>query len=355
MKLRSITIALLAVSILAALLVPAVLSQDRCTETLDGDGTINGEWATGCNSSTTAPGSGSGSRYARFYTFTLEESSEVTITLESSDADTYLYLREGETKTGTALRSNDDDGSTERSWIREILSDGTYTIEATTFSNGETGSFTLTISGISEEETRSNRVLVANPGPGHFHHDTDRHSSGAIFHSLNVDIYDVSVGGQFENPHSASEDAFYYGFVLRNNGNSPAIFFTVHSNRVWRLGIGDSVYTGTAPGLRTGEFQENYVGIVVVGKWAAFSLNGTRLTNSRGHNLFPVGSDTGSGNVFVGGAGQNGGITHYHSVKVHEIIPDDLVEDQKEASEFSKEFASKGGVFDKLDITVPNP
>ena len=359
MRLRSITIALLAVSILAALLVPAVLSQDECIETLDGDGTVTGEWSSGCDSSTDAPGSGDGSRHARFYTFALEESAEVTITLESSDADTYLYLREGETKTGTALRSNDDDGSTERSWIREILSDGTYTIEATTYSNGETGDFSLTVSGISEEETRSDSVLISAPGPGHFHHDTERFSSGAVYHSLDVDIYDAAVRGWFENPHSASEDAFSYGFVLRGNTNDTSIFFMVYSDRQWRIQIGDAGHRGTANGLRTDAFRSNYLSVVVVGKLASFWLNGTPLTNSRGQDLFHVGSGTGSGDVLVRGAGQNGSITHYERVKVYEIIPDDLVEDGKEASELSRElsqgFTFKEDSFDDLEFTLPDP
>lgn len=360
MRFRSVTIVLLIVSILAALLVPAVLSQeDDCTETLVGDGTISGEWAAGCDSSTPAPKPGDGTRYARFYTFTLEESSQVTITLESSDADTYLYLREGETKAGTALHLNDDDGSIERSWIQEILDDGTYTIEATTYSNGDTGNFTLTVSGITEEETRSNRVLVAEPGPGHFHHDTDRFDSGAVYHSLNADIYDAAVSGWFENPHGADANAFSYGFVLRSNANGTPISFMAYSNRQWRLIIGDTVHSGTASGLRTAEFQENHLSIAVIGKLAAVSLNGTLLANSDGDVVFHVGSETISGDVLVRGAGQDGTITHYDSVVVYEIIPDYLIADGLEASELSGEISlettSKGDIFDGLELSIPEP
>ena len=77
----------------------------------------------------------------------------MTVTLESSDADTYLYLREGESRSGAFLYENDDDGGTTRSTIQETLSAGTYTIEATTYSAGETGSFTLSISGLGTATT----------------------------------------------------------------------------------------------------------------------------------------------------------------------------------------------------------
>ena len=360
MRLRSVMVVLLALSILAALLVPAVLSQEECTETLDSDGTTNGEWAAGCNSQTDAPGAGDEQRYARFYTFTLAESSEVTIVLESSDADTFLYLREGEAKSGTTLHLNDDDGSTSRSRIQEILAAGDYTIEATTYSGGETGDFTLTISGLSEAETGDRLVLITEPGPGHFHHDTDRYDSGAVYHSLDTDpLYDAAASGWFENPHSASEGAFSYGFVLRDDGVNPRIFFMVYSSRQWAIVVGDIIHRGTASGLRTNGYANNYLSIVVIGKWAAVSLNGVSLTNSLGHDLFNVGSETGSGKVLVRGAGQGGTITHYDSIQVYEITPDDFVEDRREASGFSREFSQestpKDATFDKLEEAIPNP
>ena len=51
--------------------------------------------------------SGTGDRYTRFYTFTLDEAADVTITLES-DEDTYLYLLEGHGRNGTVLYEEDD-------------------------------------------------------------------------------------------------------------------------------------------------------------------------------------------------------------------------------------------------------
>ncbi len=121
---------------------------DPCRETLSGDGAFTGQWAAGCESAVGARG------YARYYTFTLAESSEVTIALESS-RDPYLYLREGEAKSGDFLHENDDIVSANtNSRIQETLAAGTYTIEATTFTPGEMGSFTLTVSGLGSTTTR---------------------------------------------------------------------------------------------------------------------------------------------------------------------------------------------------------
>ena len=113
-----------------------------CSQAITADGPVSGTWAAGCDSGVSARG------HARYYTFDLAEESAVTITLESTDADTYLYLREGESRSGTFLHENDDDGGITKSTIAQTLSAGTYTIEATTYGTGETGAFTLTISGL---------------------------------------------------------------------------------------------------------------------------------------------------------------------------------------------------------------
>ena len=118
-------------------------TDDPCRQTLPGASASNGMWASDCESATR------GSRYARFYSFTLGQAAEVTITLESSDADPYLYLREGEAESGDAVQKNDDitPGTDTNSQIQGALAAGTYTIEATTYGVGETGSFTLAVSG----------------------------------------------------------------------------------------------------------------------------------------------------------------------------------------------------------------
>ena len=126
---------------------PGPTPTDPCGQTLSGDGSVPGQWAEGCDSEVAERG------YARYYSFTLAQQSEVTITLtrESGNADTYLYLREGEARSGDFQHENDDypeSGDTDMSQIQESLEAGTYTIEATTYGVGETGSFTLTILGL---------------------------------------------------------------------------------------------------------------------------------------------------------------------------------------------------------------
>ena len=117
---------------------------DPCLEKLYGDGTTIGQWTNGCDSTVSKRG------HALYYGFTLEQESEVTITLESQDADTFLYLRQGaDAKSGAALYENDDhEGSTNVSQIQATLAAGSYTIEATTYGTGESGSFTLTVTGL---------------------------------------------------------------------------------------------------------------------------------------------------------------------------------------------------------------
>ena len=142
-----------------------------CVESLPDNMTVNGTWITDCTSNISAP-HGSGDRYARFYTFTLIEAATVTVTLESpeSSADTYLYLREGSGRDGTELLCENDDYSTPvngtlcsnidfdlnrqyDSGMLASLGAGTYTIEATTYAAGTTGSFTLTVTTVPVSDT----------------------------------------------------------------------------------------------------------------------------------------------------------------------------------------------------------
>ena len=73
---------------------------------------------------------------------------EVTITLES-EIDTWVYLLEGSGRSGAVRYDNDDiDSGNRDSQIKETLAAGSYTIEATTYDAGKTGSFTLTVRGL---------------------------------------------------------------------------------------------------------------------------------------------------------------------------------------------------------------
>ena len=126
---------------------------ESCEETIDSDGIFNGNWTNAC------PSEGRSGSYAAYYTFTLTQSADVTITAESG-VNTWLFLREGAGRNGTVVDENDDHdssefslGSTTDSGIAESLEAGSYTIEVTTYTAGEAGEFTLTISGLSAAVT----------------------------------------------------------------------------------------------------------------------------------------------------------------------------------------------------------
>ena len=118
-------------------------STDECIEafgTLSGPETPMGTWASDCMS-TARSGS-----YAEYYTFTLDSPMRVGIYLTSA-LDTYLYLREGDAKNATLRYQNDDVlvGRNPNSRIEENLLAGTYTIEATTYASGRSGTFMLDV------------------------------------------------------------------------------------------------------------------------------------------------------------------------------------------------------------------
>ena len=108
---------------------------------LTGKVTLTGTWPEGCPS-TNRDGS-----YARFYTFTLAEETEITIDL-TSDEDPCLFLLQGTGTVGTVEEENDDieSGNTD-SQIVTTLEAGNYTIEVTAYYAATTGEFTLEVSG----------------------------------------------------------------------------------------------------------------------------------------------------------------------------------------------------------------
>ena len=64
----------------------------------------------------------------------------------TSSEDTYLYLLSGSDSDGTVIAENDDaTGQGTNSRITETLASGTYTVEATTYGSGTTGSFNLSM------------------------------------------------------------------------------------------------------------------------------------------------------------------------------------------------------------------
>jgi hypothetical protein len=119
-----------------------VAPPSACGNLIGANSSESGEWSAICTS-TNRNGS-----YAKYYKFTLLGSSKVTIDLES-EVDTYLFLIEGPGATGSVISEDDDSGNLSNSRIVAELSAGTYTIEATTFSAAETGSFVVSVESIS--------------------------------------------------------------------------------------------------------------------------------------------------------------------------------------------------------------
>lgn len=122
-------------------------STSACIEPIATNTSIMDAWEAGCGSRH-RPQS-----YAKYFTFTLLSSQEVTIDLQSTDADSYLYLLSGSGQTGPLIEQDDDGGSSgSDARIVRTLSAGTYTIEATTYAASRTGDFvvSLNVSGCTD-------------------------------------------------------------------------------------------------------------------------------------------------------------------------------------------------------------
>ena len=148
---RSVSVIPLAIAVPGVFeLLSVAATQSECGQTLGGNGAVSGSWTGDCHSESIPTGPTDpllGTRYARFYSFSLTEQSDVTITLES-ETNPYLFLLDGD---GEAVAENDDidtSGSNYNSRIEMMLDLGDFTIEATTYSREATGEFTLTAAGI---------------------------------------------------------------------------------------------------------------------------------------------------------------------------------------------------------------
>ena len=119
---------------------------NECVQPLAGRTEISAALDESCVSEK-PPLHGSGDRYARFYTFSLEVEKSLTITLAAEDSDTFLNLLEGLGKDGEIVDSNDDIVPNENlnSRIDANLQAGDYTIEATTYGAEVSGDFTLVV------------------------------------------------------------------------------------------------------------------------------------------------------------------------------------------------------------------
>ena len=144
-----------------------------------------------------------------------------------SGFDTFLYLLEGVGTSGTVIASNNDAASGDTdSQLREFLSVGTYTIEATTYKGAVTGDFTLTVTAITVSQPpfeAPRNVLGISNSPGEL----------------------TLSWGSADNPDSylliaVNMDTFEYETAIVSDG---------------------AARMGTVPGLTSGG---SYLGIVVV-------------------------------------------------------------------------------------------
>ena len=121
---------------------PAPVPTADCVLDIDtlptGSAIIDGTWDSACRS-TNRSGS-----YARYFSFTLTKITRVWIELHSEE-DAYMYLLSGAGSAGTVLEQDDNDASGTNSQIRRTLSEGTYTVEATTHDSDVTGNFAFHI------------------------------------------------------------------------------------------------------------------------------------------------------------------------------------------------------------------
>lgn len=104
--------------------------------------------------------------FADDYTFEAGAGDVVAIGLSSDELDTYLYLYDPE---DSLVAISDDYGSSSDSYIWQRLdAAGTYTVEATTYSDYETGAYLLVLSG--NEDAGSGRssaeISLGNPVDG---------------------------------------------------------------------------------------------------------------------------------------------------------------------------------------------
>ncbi len=120
----------------------AQLPSPSCAEDLNGSGTTSGSWTYDCVSAADTAKSG------RYYNIRVLQESTVTIDLSSS-VDSLLGLRRGYNAQQSApLHSDDNGGTGNNARISATLAAGTYTIEATTAANSQTGAFSLDVSGL---------------------------------------------------------------------------------------------------------------------------------------------------------------------------------------------------------------
>ncbi len=165
------------------------------------DNAISDAWTADC-SSTNRSGS-----YSKYYTFTLNAPKRVMINLDS-DVDTYLYLLSNSNHSSSSIAKNDDYNDF-NSQISMSLDAGTYTIEASNFTNHEIGEFTLSLS---EPKTVEFKGEVALPSSVTNLLDN---CSAKECPSVSVFIGDEGVSADFDK---SSNTYKYHLAIVENSG-----------------------------------------------------------------------------------------------------------------------------------------
>ena len=248
---------------------------DPCFAPLPANGKASGTWSSNCDSVDL------GGRYARFYTFELKQTTDVTIDLTSQHTDTFLLLRRGNnTKSGAPIYQDDDGGNGSNSRISETLNIGWYTIEATTFSSSTSGTFQLNVSGLPAppeisiasdgdvtEGTDATFTLTASPKP-----------------TANLDVaVEVTQSGDFITTGSHTVTITTSGTATLTVPTTDDSIDEVDGSVTATISTGTSYNVSTTAGAATANVADDEIseisitadGDITEDEWAYFRLKGT--------------------------------------------------------------------------------
>jgi uncharacterized protein (TIGR03437 family) len=107
-----------------------------------------GQTVNGTLSSTSGRSGGCAGCYADLYQFTLTSSQTLSVAMNSTVFDTYLRVLDG---SGNMLAADDDSGGGTNSLVQRAFAAGTYRIEATSYSSGIGGAYTLALSAVTAQ------------------------------------------------------------------------------------------------------------------------------------------------------------------------------------------------------------
>jgi hypothetical protein len=176
-------------------LTPEAIPVSLVCSTISLGQTVAGELATIDGSSSNRAGS-----LADCYTFSSATDERIAISLSSDDFDAYLYLLDTD---GEVLDFDDDGGSGTDSRIGgfNLVASTLYTIEATAFDEGETGSFTLSLTQVSLTPSTDCSLIVIGDlvqatldvGDGESRNQSDSYADCYTFSGSAGDQVDISM------------------------------------------------------------------------------------------------------------------------------------------------------------------